>query len=90
MARKHGSVEPTQLVKAGCGVRFDPEQLGDDSGFDFSEAEKLLASDGDSKPDIAPVVEKSVTSNVEIKNGDVAQPSDSPEGCERKHSPDTK
>jgi len=36
-----GAVDITKTVKAGCGIRYDPEILGDDSGFDFSGAEKL-------------------------------------------------
>jgi len=36
-----GTVDTTKTVKAGCGIRYDPEILGDDSGFDFSGAEKL-------------------------------------------------
>ena len=38
-----GVVDMTRTVKAGCGIRYDPEVLGDDSGFDFSGAEKLKA-----------------------------------------------
>lgn len=30
-----------KTVKAGCGIRFDPESLDEDAGFDFSQAEKL-------------------------------------------------
>lgn len=31
-----------KTVKAGCGIRFDPDSLGEDAGFDFSQAEKLV------------------------------------------------
>ena len=30
-----------KTVKAGCGIRFDPDTLNEDAGFDFSQAEKL-------------------------------------------------
>lgn len=39
---KDGSVGSANTVKAGCGIRYDPEVIGDDTGFDFSEAEELL------------------------------------------------
>ena len=39
-----GAVDTTKTVKAGCGIRYDPEILGDDSGFDFSGAEKLKSA----------------------------------------------
>ncbi|ABC27387.1 hypothetical protein HCH_00478 [Hahella chejuensis KCTC 2396] len=42
MSKKTGRSKPAQLVKAGCGVRFDPEQLDDETGFDFSGAADLL------------------------------------------------
>ncbi|MFT6029691.1 MAG: hypothetical protein ACI8O8_001427 [Oleiphilaceae bacterium] len=29
-------------VKAGCGIRFDPDTLTEDAGFNFSQAEKLV------------------------------------------------
>lgn len=38
---KTGSVENPKPVKAGCGIRYDPEQLGEDTGFDFSAAQEL-------------------------------------------------
>lgn len=31
-----------KTVKAGCGIRFDPEQLDEESGFDFSDAKELV------------------------------------------------
>lgn len=37
-----GAVDQPQLVKAGCGFRYDPEELSPDTGFDFSGARKLL------------------------------------------------
>ncbi|MFD2230923.1 hypothetical protein [Alkalimarinus sediminis] len=39
-----GAVDTTKTVKAGCGIRYDPEVLGEDSGFDFSAAEKLKST----------------------------------------------
>lgn len=39
-----GTVDTCQTVKAGCGIRYDPDQLGEDSGFDFSDAARLMAS----------------------------------------------
>ncbi len=39
-----GIVDTSKTVKAGCGIRYDPEILGDDSGFYFSGAEKLKYS----------------------------------------------
>lgn len=41
MASKFGAVDEANTVKAGCGIRYDPEQLGEDSGFDFSAAEQM-------------------------------------------------
>ncbi|KZY34087.1 MULTISPECIES: hypothetical protein [unclassified Oleiphilus] len=38
---KNGSVDSAQTVKAGCGIRYDPEQLDGDCGFDFSQAENM-------------------------------------------------
>lgn len=32
-------------VKAGCGIRFDPDQLDEQSGFDFSNAGELNTSE---------------------------------------------
>lgn len=39
-AKKAGTAE-FKTVKAGCGIRFDPDILDEDSGFDFSAAEQL-------------------------------------------------
>ncbi len=36
-----GTVDTDKTVKAGCGIRYDPDVLGEDNGFDFSDAEKL-------------------------------------------------
>jgi hypothetical protein len=36
-----GSIDEAKIVKAGCGLRYDPEQLGDDVGFDFSAVKTL-------------------------------------------------
>lgn len=41
MKVKLGEVSDAKIIKAGCGVRYDPEQLGDHTGFDFSDASKL-------------------------------------------------
>lgn len=90
MARKHGNVEQTKLLKAGCGVRFDPEQLGDDSGFDFSGAQKLVERDVEQGPDIEPVVEKSVTSAEGIKSPDVLSSSNNNASAEFNDKSDTK
>ena len=38
---KNGSVDSDQTVKAGCGIRYDPDTLGEETGFDFSEAQQL-------------------------------------------------
>ena len=90
MARKHGSVEQTKLIKAGCGVRFDPEQLGDDSGFDFSGAEKLVGRIAEHGSDIEPVVGKSVTSAEGIKSSDALSSSDNNASAEFNDKPDAK
>lgn len=37
----HTGTAQFETVKAGCGIRFDPETLSDESGFDFSAAENL-------------------------------------------------
>ena len=34
-------VTPTKTIKAGCGIRYDPDDLGEDTGFDFSDAVKM-------------------------------------------------
>jgi hypothetical protein len=36
-----GEVENPKIIKAGCGTRYDPEQIGDSTGFDFSSAPTL-------------------------------------------------
>lgn len=38
---KTGNIDQSKTVKAGCGIRYDPEQLGEETGFDFSAASKL-------------------------------------------------
>ncbi|WP_284378138.1 hypothetical protein [Litoribrevibacter albus] len=35
MKIKTGNVDEAKTVKAGCGMRYDPDQLGDQTGFDF-------------------------------------------------------
>lgn len=44
MKPKFGEVDEAKIIKAGCGIRYDPEQLGDQSGFDFSAASHLKPS----------------------------------------------
>jgi len=90
VARKHGSVEQTKLIKAGCGVRFDPEQLGDDSGFDFSGAQILVERDAEQDPYIEPAVEKSVTPVDGIKSPDVLSSYDNHASAEFNDKSDTK
>jgi len=41
--KKAGTAE-FKTVKAGCGIRFDPDTLDDEAGFDFSAAEQLQGS----------------------------------------------
>jgi len=36
-----GNITPTKTIKAGCGIRYDPDDLGEEAGFDFSDAVKL-------------------------------------------------
>lgn len=36
-----GTAKAPPIIKAGCGIRFDPDQLAEDTGFDFSGAAKL-------------------------------------------------
>ena len=38
---KNGSVGKIKTVKAGCGIRYDPDQIDDSVGFDFSMAEDM-------------------------------------------------
>ena len=42
---RNGTVDSSQTIKAGCGIRYDPEKLNAESGFDFSNASKLLEKD---------------------------------------------
>lgn len=46
---KKGNVDSAQTVKAGCGIRYDPDVLGDESGFDFSQAENFKPSEEQNK-----------------------------------------
>jgi hypothetical protein len=48
---KNGSVDSSQTVKAGCGIRYDPEQLDEESGFDFSNAENFLPKEETTEDD---------------------------------------
>ncbi|MCH2159661.1 MAG: hypothetical protein MK096_12905 [Oleiphilaceae bacterium] len=36
------NIKEAEVIKAGCGIRYDPEQLGTDTEFDFSAAQDLL------------------------------------------------
>ena len=38
--KKAGTAE-FKTVKAACGIRFDPETLDEEAGFDFSAAKKM-------------------------------------------------
>jgi len=40
---KNGAVAPAKTSKAGCGIRYSPESLADETCFDFSDAETLLS-----------------------------------------------
>ena len=40
MGIKTGNSDAAITVRAGCGLRYDPDQLGDHTGFDFSGAEQ--------------------------------------------------
>lgn len=35
-----------KVVKAGCGIRFDPDTIDAETGFDFSGAQALLGDGG--------------------------------------------
>jgi hypothetical protein len=50
MKIKTGNIEETKTVRAGCGLRYDPDQLGEDTGFDFSLA-SLFQSKEDKESD---------------------------------------
>lgn len=40
-------------IKAGCGIRFDPDDLTEDTGFDFSAAEALRPDGEKSVPEVS-------------------------------------
>lgn len=66
MNTKFGAIGEAKIIKAGCGTRYDPEQLGEDSGFDFDAAEQLkseLSEDQDSSVTEG-YVEEPITSSV--------------------------
>ncbi|GAA3965456.1 hypothetical protein [Allohahella marinimesophila] len=48
-----GTARTPQIIKGGCGIRFDPDQLSDETGFDFSGAEKLKEKSEDKQEDSA-------------------------------------
>ena len=37
MKLKTGNTDAAKTMKAGCGLRYDPEQLSDDTSFDFPD-----------------------------------------------------
>ena len=45
-------------VKAGCGIRFDPETLSQEAGFDFSQAENFIDENDQEKSIVKPKKEK--------------------------------
>ncbi|WP_168188025.1 hypothetical protein [Hahella sp. CCB-MM4] len=44
-----GQIKPAKTVKAGCGIRFDPDQLSEETSFDFSKAKELLSESLETK-----------------------------------------
>ena len=54
-----GAVPAARTVKAGCGIRFDPESLSEAVGFDFSDASSLLEAYTDTDTDADAGVEES-------------------------------
>lgn len=40
--KKNGSVDTSKTVKAGCGIRYEPDALGEETSFDFTQASALL------------------------------------------------
>ncbi len=59
MKIKTGNVSQAKTVKAGCGMRYDPEQLGDHTGFDFPGVDlwNTLFKESKKSPDL-PETEK--------------------------------
>jgi len=62
--KKIGSVNTDETVKAGCGIRYDPDVLGEESGFDFTEASTLLDQAQESCPTSADVASNSLNGTV--------------------------
>jgi hypothetical protein len=50
MAIKTGNISEIKTNKAGCGIRFDPEQLGDDTGFNFPDQDYWKRKNSPPKP----------------------------------------
>ncbi len=44
-----GAVKSDATVKAGCGIRYDPDVIGEDTGFDFSASSELLDQDDENE-----------------------------------------
>lgn len=59
MKIKTGNTDSAKTVKAGCGMRYDPEQLGDHTGFDFSGAEQWKTQLGETLEAHEPKEDKS-------------------------------
>ncbi len=51
-----GSVRPARVIKAGCGIRFDPDDLEQSRGFDFSGAASLCPQSPGEEPEREGVV----------------------------------
>lgn len=49
MSKNRGAVDSANTTRAGCGIRYEPEQLGEDTGFDFSGVAGLLKKKKPSK-----------------------------------------
>ena len=45
--KNNGTVETSKTIKAGCGIRYDPDELGEHTGFDFAAASALLEGNAD-------------------------------------------
>lgn len=71
--KKMGAVSTGKTVKAGCGIRYDPDTLGENTGFDFAGASDLTGiEDGNPANNIDPtscaVDDKSKTLNRAVPN----------------------
>ncbi|MCP5162959.1 MAG: hypothetical protein H6999_04575 [Hahellaceae bacterium] len=54
MDLKLGQVETAKTQKAGCGIRYCPEDLSEEVGFDFSAAGDLNVDQTDCASNEAP------------------------------------